>query len=220
MQFHKIEPLSCYAFSVDLPGQADPENPVGYPLLFTLVGGEILPEDDRGVKIVAFLEDIDGTMVPNGRIEVTDISEAVMFPFHEDAQKLTMLIMNCHLDDRNVQVVIRTVPYIEMLSPNPPPGHIDGPHTWVYTYDPNPRFTAYMENENYEYVEIAEFTEKNFSLDFHDEATSLKTWWQVDIYVDYDVWVEPNIGDPYRTSYRVFRLEIYVDKSLPNWQNP
>ncbi len=120
IQFPKIEPLSCYAFSMAIPAQADPEAPVGFPLLFKLEGGEILPAGASGVKIFAFPEDAKGNMVEKGRIEITDISKPVMIPFNADALSLTVLIMNCYLDDKNVKATVSVGPYIESFSPNPP----------------------------------------------------------------------------------------------------
>jgi hypothetical protein len=102
-----------------LPSQADPEAPADIPLLFALEGGELLPASDSGIKIVVFLENADGTMVANGRIEVTDTSKPVMIPFMEGAVKLTALIMNCCLENKNAKVTIAAGPYIASVSPNP-----------------------------------------------------------------------------------------------------
>ncbi len=58
-------------------------------------------------------------MVQNGRIEIADIANPVMIPFNQNAVALTVLIMNCYLDDQNVKVTVSAGPYISSLSPNP-----------------------------------------------------------------------------------------------------
>jgi hypothetical protein len=92
---------------------------VGFPLQVTLTQGDILPGENIGIKITAFLENADGTMVSNGRHDITDISDTVMLPYHQDAASVTALIMNCYKENRAVGVTVSAGPYIETLTPNP-----------------------------------------------------------------------------------------------------
>lgn len=119
VEFQKIEPLSCYAFYMRVPDQSDSDATGAFPLLFKAEGGEILSSSDSGLKIFAFLEDAYEDMVADGKIEITDISKTVMIPFKEDAVYLTVLIMNCYLEDKNVKVTVSSGPYIASISPNP-----------------------------------------------------------------------------------------------------
>jgi len=119
LRYDKIEPLSCYAFDMFLPEHDNADSTTGFPLIFKLEGGEVLKSSDSGIKIVAFLEDENEDMVENGKIEITDVSKPVMIPFKEGAVNLTVLIMNCYLEDKNVKATVSVGPYIESASPNP-----------------------------------------------------------------------------------------------------
>jgi hypothetical protein len=118
IQFAKIEPLSCYAATMALPGQADPTTPADFPLLLKLEDGEILP-GEGGVKIYAFIEDADGDMLAGGDIEIEDVSQPVMIPYMPDAAHLTVLILNSYIENKNVKVTVSAGPYIESVAPNP-----------------------------------------------------------------------------------------------------
>ncbi|MFA7426068.1 MAG: IPT/TIG domain-containing protein [Desulfosarcinaceae bacterium] len=118
IQFAKIEPLSCHAVTLALPGQADPAAPADFPLLLKLEDGEILP-GEGGVKIYAFIEDADGDMLAGGDIEIKDVSQPVMIPYMPDAAHLTVLILNSYIENKNVKVTVSAGPYIESVAPNP-----------------------------------------------------------------------------------------------------
>ena len=118
IQFLKIEPLSCHAVTMALPGQADPAAPADFPLLLKLEDGEIL-SGEGGVKIYAFIEDAAGDMLAGGDIEIKDVSQPVMIPYMQNAANLTVLILNSYIENKNVKVTVSAGPYIESVAPNP-----------------------------------------------------------------------------------------------------
>ena len=125
VEFPKIEPLSCYAVTSFVP-EFD-EDTTGdqafFPLTFDLEGGDLATGTGPGIRIFIFLEDIDGIMVKNGDIEVTDISQPVQVPVMEDAELFTVLILNTYVDNKNVKATLAAGPYIDGVSPDPaPPG--------------------------------------------------------------------------------------------------
>ena len=119
IEFPTIEPLSCYAFSMTIPSRSEGKEQKGFPLVFNLEGGKLLPSVENGIKIFAFLEDSNEDMVENGTIEITDVSKPVQIPFIENAVNLKVLIMNCYLEDKNAKVTVSAGPYIEKAEPNP-----------------------------------------------------------------------------------------------------
>ena len=119
VEFEKVEPLSCYAFYMMVPSQSGSEEQESFPLVIKLENGELLSGSDSGIKIVAFIEDMNETMIDGGMVEITDVSKPVEIPFMEGGEYLTVLVMNCYTEDKNVKVTVSAGPYIEYMSPNP-----------------------------------------------------------------------------------------------------
>lgn len=119
VEFEKVEPLSTYVFYMMIPDQSDTEEQESFPLIFKLENGELSSSKDSGIKIVAFIEDEEENGIENGKIEITDVSKPVQIPFMEGGVYLTVLVMNCYVEDKDVKVTVSAGPYIEFLSPDP-----------------------------------------------------------------------------------------------------
>ncbi|MFI5168435.1 MAG: hypothetical protein ACHQQS_17665, partial [Thermoanaerobaculales bacterium] len=107
-------PLETWAITAPIPASAQTAG--GLPLVIQVKDA---PLGHQGVRIFIFREK-DNVMMPNGEMEVTDISQPVAVPVDADTQSLTILVVNGSVANTPAQVSIGIYSPISMYSFNLP----------------------------------------------------------------------------------------------------